>query len=105
MSDSGSNMIGRIAGLLFFVALGAGIFAFITHDNLQAMEARLASVEQERTKLKNELVGTEKTVLANSADLKSCTKELEVFKSRAQNNDAPQDPKALKATKSPRAAL
>lgn len=83
MSDSGNALIGRVAALLFFVALGAGIFALITRDNLQATRAQLTMVVQERDKLKNELIGTERTVLASSADLQSCSRELKAVKGRA----------------------
>ncbi len=80
MSDSATALIGRLAGLLFFVALGAGIYALITRDNLQAARAQLTMVAQERDKLKNELIGTERTVLASSADLQSCSRELKAVK-------------------------
>ena len=107
MADSGSNLIARLAALMFFIAMGTGLYALITHGNLQAVRAQLASVEQERAQLKSELIGTEKTVLANSSDLKTCTKDIETFKSRraAQADPAPQDAKTPKSSKAPQAAL
>jgi len=105
MSDS-TNVISKVAALLFFVAAGAGVFAFMTRSDLKAMEHRLAVVEQERSTLKNELVATEKTVLANSTAVQTCTKEMETYKSRAQSAEAAlQDLKAPKQSKSPRSAL
>ena len=99
MSDS-TSVIGRIAALLFFLAVGAGVYAFMMRGDVKAMEQRLAAVEQERTSLKNDLLATEKTVLANSTQIKTCTAELETFKKSAAASEA-EAPKSSK-TKSPR---
>ena len=105
MSDS-SSVITRVAAVLFLLAAGAGVYGFITHDNLQAAEQRLATVEQERATLKTELATTEKNVLANSNAVKTCTAEVETFKSRAQTAEAAlEDMRAPKKSKSPRSAL
>lgn len=98
MSDS-TSLIERIAALLFFLAVGAGVYAFMTHGDLKAMEQRLAAVEQERSTLKTELLATEKTVLANSDAVRTCTAELATFKKSAAAED---DAKSVKP-KSPRA--
>ena len=95
MADTGNALIGRLAALMFFIALGAGIYALITRDNLQSAEAHLAGVIHERDALKKELVGTEKTVLASSADLKSCTRELQSVKGRSASQ-TPQDSRTPK---------
>lgn len=92
MSDSANALIGRLAALMFFVALGAGIFALYTRDNLQSAEARLTSVVQERDALKKELLGTEKTVLASSADLQSCTRELKAAKGHSATQTTQEAP-------------
>lgn len=80
MSKLGNALIARLAGLLFFLALGAGVYALITRDNLQTARAQLTMVVQERDEFKNELIGTEKTVLASSADPQSCSRELKAVK-------------------------
>ena len=105
MSDS-STLIARVAALLFFVAIGAVVYAFMTHSDLKAMEHQFAAVQQEHAVLKTELVNTEKTVLANSSAVQTCTKEMETYKSRAQNAEAAlQELKAPKRARSPRSAL
>lgn len=105
MSDS-TIVISRVAALMFFIAAGAGVYAFTTHSDLKAMEHRLAAVEQERTTLKTELVATEQTVLNNSTAVQTCTKEMESYKSRLQSAEAALgDLKAPKQSKSPRSAL
>jgi len=105
MSDS-TNIISKVAALMFFVAAGFGVYAFTTHGDLKAMEHRLASVEQERAALKTELVATEQTVLNNSSAVQTCTREMQTYKSRAQSAEAAlQDLKTPKQSKSPRSAL
>ena len=101
MSNS-TNLISRVAALLFFVAAAAGIFVFMTRSDLKAMEHRPAVVEEERSTLKTELMATEKTVLSNSSAVKTCTAELATFKKSAAVEDTDKDSKGAK-TKSPRA--
>ena len=105
MSDA-TSVVTRVAAVLFIHAAGAGVYGFVAHGNLKAAESQLAAVEQERTTLKTELAATEKTVLANSSAVKTCTAEVETYKSRAQTAEAaPEDLKAPKKSKSPRSAL
>ncbi len=101
MSDSNS-LIGRVAALVFFLAVGAGVYGFMAHGDVKVMEQRLAAVEQERNTLKSELMATEKTVLSNSSAVKTCTAELATFKKSAAVEDTDKDSKGAK-TKSPRA--
>jgi len=89
MANSGHALIGRIAALMFFLSLGAGLYALNAHGDLESAEAKLASITQERDRLKNELVGTEKTVLASSSELQSCTRELKAAKSAQNSQVAP----------------
>lgn len=84
MSDS-NNVVSRVAAGLFFVAIAAGGYAFMTHNNLEAAEQKLAAVEKDRAHLKSELLATERTFLASSTAEKTCTKELQTYKSRAQS--------------------
>jgi uncharacterized protein HemX len=105
MSDSNSLMT-RVAALLVFIALGAGVFAFMKHNDLKAMEQQLATVQQEHATLRTELVNTEKTVLANSTAVQTCTKEMETYKTRAQTAEtALEEMKAPKRARTPRSAL
>ncbi len=90
MSDS-VNIVSRLAALLFFIAVGASAFAFVTHNNLEATQARLNVAENERASLKNELVATEKNVLTSSSAAKTCASQVETYKSRAQSAEAALD--------------
>lgn len=90
MSDS-VNVVSRLAALFFFIAVGAGGYAMMTHNNLKAAEARISAVENERSQLKNELVATEKNVLTSSSAAKTCAAEVQTFKSRAQSAEAALD--------------
>jgi hypothetical protein len=84
MSDS-NNVVSRVAVGLFFAAIAAGGYAFMTHNSLEAAENKLAAVERERAHLKTELLATERTFLASSTAAKTCTKELQAYKTRAQS--------------------
>ena len=98
MSDS-VKLISRVAALLFFIAVGASAYAFMTHNTLADTQARLAVAENVQASLKNELVATEKNVLTSSSAAKSCAKEVETYKSRAQSAENALDD--LKSNKKP----
>jgi hypothetical protein len=60
----------------------------MTHSDLKATEHYLAAVVKERTTSKTELMATEKNVLANTSAARMCSKEIEVYKTRAQTAEA-----------------
>lgn len=95
MADSSSGLIAKIAALLVFVAAGAGFYAFKTHESLENARAHIAIVVQERDKLKNQLIGTGKTVLTSSSELQMCTRELQAAKGRTASNAPPSKGKPL----------
>ena len=93
------SVISRVAAVLFFIAIGAGAYGYVAHNNLKAVERRLVDTQQEQATLKNELIQTEKTMLANSSVVRTCAVERETYKTRAQSAEA-----ALSELKSPKTA-
>jgi predicted nucleic acid-binding Zn-ribbon protein len=87
MSDS-QNVMTRFVAVLFFLFAGAAIFGFMTHSKLEAAEKRVTTLEQNRSTLEDKLNNAVRIANTNQAEAKTCSAQIEEFKTRAQTAES-----------------
>jgi uncharacterized protein HemX len=102
MSES-QSMMSRVVAIAFFVAIAAGAYGFISHNNLKAAETKVVALEQDRDALKEKVITAEKHAAASATDARTCNMQAAELKTRAETAEtALEDMQSKKPAKGPR---